>query len=366
MRILFLIDSLRSGGKERRLVALLKGLKDYPDIQCEIAVMSENVHFKEVFDQGVKVHYLIRKWSKDPGILLKLNKLCKTYRPNILHTWGYLAAIYALPIVIWRNIKFVNGYITYAYPIKSFSKLWYGSILTFPFSKVVLANSKAGLKAHNLEPSDKNICITNGFDFSRLDNIIDEDLIKKQFGIKTKYVVGMIANFREAKDYPTYLQAAQKLLNKRKDVTFLCVGHGEYLEESKKLVSEKFSDHIKFLGEQGSIESIANILDVGVLACNIRGHGEGMSNSIMEYMALGKPAVVSESGGNQELVDHGKTGFIVQPFDAEEMALRIEELLDNEEKKKEMGQAGRARIEKEFSMKKVTAAYVTMYKNLLA
>jgi glycosyltransferase involved in cell wall biosynthesis len=366
MKILFLIDSLRSGGKERRLVALLKGLRDYPDIQCEIAVMSRDVHFQEIFDRNVKVHYLIRRWSKDPGILLQLNKLCKTYQPDILHTWGYFAALVALPVVIWRDIKFVNGYITYAYPIKTLTKLWYGATLTFPFSSVVLANSRAGLKAHDLEPSEKNICITNGFDFSRLDNLVDEDVIKKQFNIKTKYVVGMIANFREAKDYPTYIKAAQMILNKRSDVTFLCVGHGEYLEASMKLVGKEFSENIKFLGEQGSIESIANILDVGILACNTKGHGEGMSNSIMEYMALGKPAVVGESGGNKELVAHDKNGFIVQPFNVEEMAHRIEQLLDDEEMMKRMGRAGRKRIEGEFSMSKITAAYVDMYKNLVA
>jgi glycosyltransferase involved in cell wall biosynthesis len=366
MKILFLIDSLRSGGKERRLVGLLKGLKEYPDIRCEIAVMSKDVYFKEVFEQGMKIHYLIRKGRKDPRIIFILNRLCKTFQPDILHTWGYFAAMVALPVVIRRNVKFVNGFITYALSIKPFGKLWFGEKLTFPFSNVVLANSMAGLKTHNLTPSDKNVCITNGFDFARLDHIIDKEVMRKKFGIQTKYIVGMIANFRPAKDYATYIKAAEKILSKRKDVTFLCVGAGGHLEESKRLVGEQYSDNIKFLGEQPSIESIANILDVGVLACNIKGHAEGMSNSIMEYMALGKPVVASESGGNRELVAHGETGLIVQPFNVEEMACRIEELLDDENLNKKMGNAGRKRIENEFDMKKVTSAYVNLYRNVLA
>jgi glycosyltransferase involved in cell wall biosynthesis len=86
----------------------------------------------------------------------------------------------------------------------------------------------------------------------------------------------------------------------------------------------------------------------------------------MEYMALGKPVVVSASGGNKELVVHDKTGFIVPPFSIEEMAGRIEEILNDEKMRIRMGEAGRKRIETEFNMNKVTAEYVALYKNLLA
>lgn len=364
MKILFLIDSLRSGGKERRLVELLKGLKEYPEIQYEVAVISKEVSFQEVFELNAKVHYLIRKWKKDPRILLKLNKLCMTFRPNIIHTWGYLASMYALPIAKWRGIKFVNGYITYALPVQKFSKLWFGAMVTFPFSNAVIANSKAGLKAHKLEISNKNICIKNGFDVSRLEQIVDASSMRERFGIQTKYIVGMVANFTPAKDYYTYLGAARMILKKRKDVTFLCVGSGENLARSKIPAGAEFSDNIKFLGEQKAVESIVNMLDVGVLACNTNGHAEGISNTVMEYMALGKPVVVTGSGGNKELVVDNETGFIVQPFDIEEMARRIEEILDDAVMNERMGKAGRIRIEKNFSLKKMTNAYVSLYNNL--
>ena len=353
---------MTAGGKERRLVELIKSLKDYPDIHCELATMSKDIHYQYVFKQDIRIHYLLRKWKKDPGIFLKLYKLCKEFKPDIIHSWGSMPSVYAVPVAKLLRIKFIDGSITYAAPIKVFSKLWLSSKLTFPFSDTIIANSKAGLKTHNLKESAKNLYIYNGFDFSRLKDLTDRKLIRKKFNIKTKYIVGMVANFIPAKDYETYLKAAEKILGKRKDIAFLCIGEGHSLKESKEFINEKFSENIKFLGKQKEIESIVNIFDIGILTCNTSGHAEGISNSIMEYMALGKPVIATDSGGNKEVVIDNKTGFIVQPFNVEEVVCRINELLNNKEERGSMGKTGRKRIEEKFNLDKMLYNFVELYR----
>ncbi|MCK4330055.1 hypothetical protein KAX02_09460 [candidate division WOR-3 bacterium] len=190
MKILFFIDSLRSGGKERLLAELIKGLKDYPDIQCELATMSNDIHYQYVFKQNVKIHYLIRKWKKDSRIFFKLYNLCKEFKPDIIHSWGSMSSVYALPIAKMLKIKFINAMISDA-PYKLSLKALIRSKLTFPFSDVILSNSIAGLKSYNA-PKNKSFCIHNGFDFSRIKNKVE---IRKKFGIKTEKVVGMVASF---------------------------------------------------------------------------------------------------------------------------------------------------------------------------
>ena len=106
MKILYIIDSLTAGGKERRLVELIKGLKDYPDIQCDLAIMSNDIHYRYVFCQDIRIHYLIRKWKKDPKIFLKLYRLCKEFNPDIIHSWGSMPSVYALPIAKILKVKF--------------------------------------------------------------------------------------------------------------------------------------------------------------------------------------------------------------------------------------------------------------------
>ena len=68
MKILFFIDSLTSGGKERRLSQLLKGVSLIPDIEFKLAIMSKDIHYKEVLNLNMEIEYLIRKTKKDISV----------------------------------------------------------------------------------------------------------------------------------------------------------------------------------------------------------------------------------------------------------------------------------------------------------
>jgi glycosyltransferase involved in cell wall biosynthesis len=75
----------------------------------------------------------------------------------------------------------------------------------------------------------KSACLHNGFDFSRIQDIAEKKKIRKLFDIRTKYVVGMVASFSNKKDYKTFVDAAHILLEKRRDITFMLIGDGDFL-----------------------------------------------------------------------------------------------------------------------------------------
>ena len=79
MRILFFINSLASGGKERRLTELLKVLNLKTDIDFELVVMNSEIHYREIFDLNIKIHYFARKAKKDISIFKKFYKICQTF-----------------------------------------------------------------------------------------------------------------------------------------------------------------------------------------------------------------------------------------------------------------------------------------------
>jgi glycosyltransferase involved in cell wall biosynthesis len=166
----------------------------------------------------------------------------------------------------------------------------------------------------------------------------------------------MIAEFRPDKDFRTFLLAARRLLSSRQDVTFVTVGDGETLQSMRELVSDA-GDRIQFLGRQKDIERIASSFSIGVLAS----FTEGISNSIMEYMALAKPVVATDCTGSRELVLDGETGFLVPPQDPLALAERIAYLLDNPDDALRMGQAGKRHIEKHFSLKTMVDKTVDIY-----
>src|SRR5262249_16906176 len=105
------------------------------------------------------------------------------------------------------------------------------------------------------------------------------------------------------------------------------------------------------------LESLINLFDVGVLAT----FTEGISNSIMEYMALSKPVVATDGGGTKELVLEGETGFLVPAGDAAALAARLDALLDDARLATRMGLAGRARLLAAFDLSSLVEKHRAVY-----
>ncbi|WP_289063690.1 glycosyltransferase [uncultured Zobellia sp.] len=365
MKILLLIESLTSGGRERRLIELLKGSKQYSGIELGLVVFSDRIHYEEVYDLGVPITILKRVPKKNPMVFYRLFNLCKKWKPDLLHSWGSMSTILAIPSSKLLGIPLINGSIVDAPENLSFrNKDYFRTKLAIPFSKVIVGNSLAGLRAYKI-PTKKGLCIYNGFDLNRISELKNESKVRREFNITTPKIVGMVGNFSERKDFKTYIKAAMIVLNQRDDVTFLAIGEGPDLGECKKMVADEHMSKIIFTGLQRDVESIVAIFNLGVLATNMKVHGEGISNAILEYMALSKATVATIGGGSNEAVGEGETGFLVVPASPEAMANKISLLLSKEDLCETMGVAARNRMENMFGLKKMTDSYVKLYKESL-
>lgn len=361
MRILYFIDSFPAGGKERRLLELMKGLKKLPGMELELVIMSQDVHYKEVYDLNIKIHFVIRKTKKDLSVFFKFYRICRNFKPDIIHCWDSMTAVYLVPVSKLLHIKLVNGMVVDTPAKRNIrNKNWLRAKLTFPFSNIVIGNSRAGLDAYGASKR-KGICIYNGFSFNRTENLQGKDHIRNELGIRTKFVIGMVASFSVYKDYKTYYGAAEILIKRRKDITFLAIGDHTDSDESKKSISDEFKEYFRLLGRRSGIESFVSVMDVCVLST----FTEGISNSILEYMALGKPVVATDGGGTKEIVEDGKTGFLVNPQQPNELAEKIELLLNSEKLRGEMGQAGKQRVEDQFLLSRMIDKYIVTYNKLI-
>lgn len=361
MRIIHFIESLRSGGKERQLVELLKGLVNTPGIENELIVMSDDIHYSYIDELGIPIHRLLRKSRRDPSVFLRLYQLLKKREPDILHSWGAMCSIYALPSSKLLPIKFINGFLRSAPPSLSIRNMgWRRAKLTFPFSHAIVANSQAGLDAYQAPPH-KSFCIHNGFDFTRIKNLPEKETIRKKYNIKSRYIVGMVATFSPNKDYATFFRAALKILANRADITFVMIGDGSTRASLQSQIPHEFHEKFCFLGRLKQVEEVINLFNIGVLAT----YTEGISNTIMEYMALAKPVIATNCGGNQEIVINGVTGFLVPCADADTLAINISILLDNEDLAREFGQAGQQRLHENFSLEQLTQKHIALYNKLL-
>ncbi|MDH3245547.1 MAG: glycosyltransferase [Saprospiraceae bacterium] len=364
MKVLFLIDSIGRGGKERRMIELLKGLKRTKNVECEVVAMSNEVFYPEIFDLGIPVTKIVRKFRKDPFQFVRLYRHCRDLKPDIIHSWGSMSSIYAIPAAKFLDIKLISGNIADApaYAKGRTAKYWW-TRLSFGFSDLVVGNSKAGLASYRASDS-RSRCIYNGIDFNRFRKLESPDLVRTRYGIGEGKIVGMVGAFEMRKDFETFIKTGIKLLDIRSDISILAIGKGPLQKSCIAMVPERHRSKLIFTGIVDKVESLIQIFDIGVLCTNSKIHGEGISNAVLEYMALGKPVIATDGGGTPEIVIDGVTGFLVKPFDENELFEKINLLLDRPKRAKDMGVLGRRRVIEEFTAEKMIGQWIDAYKEI--
>ena len=325
-----------------------------------LVLTEDEVHYKYVFDLNVKIRIIKRKrFKKDPSLFFKFYRLCNEFNPDIIHTWGSMLAFYSLPAIIFKKIPHINGHITDA-PLHR-KKYSFHNIVTnlcFKFSDIIVANSYAGLKSYGVSGPNCRV-IYNGVRRERFLNLPDNEVTKIKFNILTDYTVIMVASFTANKNYDQFLDIAEYFSSKRKDITFIGVGDTEddIAEfERIKARSEKL-DNVILNEKIDSVESIVNACDICVLFT----YSEGISNSIIEYMACGKTVIANSAGGTREIITNTTTGFLLTDETTEEIARLINGLIDDEDRRKAIGENARFHIEKNFSVARMGGDFIKLY-----
>jgi N-acetyl-alpha-D-glucosaminyl L-malate synthase BshA len=143
----------------------------------------------------------------------------------------------------------------------------------------------------------------------------------------------------------------------------LMVGEGPERSSAQALARRLgLHEQIRFLGTQESVEEIAGVADVFLLPSEL----ESFGLSALEAMACGVPVVGSDAGGLPEVVKHTETGYLLPVGDVEGMAARTIEILKDDERRKEMGHAGRRRAAALFSADRIVTQYERFYEKILA
>ena len=363
IRILFFIGHLSVGGKERRLVELLSYLRRYKNHELLVVTTESDVEFSKFLELDIKKITLKKsKIISKFNYFFDFNKVLKNFKPHIVHTWGSMQTLYSLPTVMYSEIKLINGQITSAPPHVPLKEQLINSI-NFLYSDLILSNSKAGIEAFK-PPKSKARVIYNGLNLSRFENLPDISLIKEKYRIKTRYLIVMVANFTPNKDYLRFFRIANLLCKERNDVT--CMGVG-YFEKDSELVSgcRKIIGTNKNLiihPQITDVEALINACDIGIL---FSPNGEGISNAIIEYMALGKPVIANDAGGTKEIINHNENGYLIRNQSEEDIKDLLLNLLDNEKERISFGLASRMRIERDFSLSMMGNAFSDIYQEIL-
>jgi glycosyltransferase involved in cell wall biosynthesis len=169
----------------------------------------------------------------------------------------------------------------------------------------------------------------------------------------------MVARFSPQKNQMDLLSAFSAL---KGNPTLIFVGDGPLLEKCRaKARILKLTPGVQFLGERHDVADLLAQSHIAVLSSN----WEGLPISILEAMRAGLPVVATRVGGVPELVEDGITGYLVPPHDPRALATALQRLLDSPEDRHRMGQRGREKMLRQFSVECMVAKTLEVYRDVL-
>jgi len=353
--VLFLTDWLGNGGAERQSALLARHLP--PGWECQFWSLDDGPYLHVLQETGIEVAVCKRRWKLDISPAFNLWRKVSSWRPSIIDAKGWMGALAAVPICRALRIPLINGSI-----LQGRRPVHRSSVkgLALKLADGVIANSQAGLTAWGISPP-KGVVIYNGFEKERL------KLCLPGIDHKTNcFTVIMAARMAPVKDFRSFLQAARKMSELGIPAHFMAVGNGmmrsELIEAGKDLVNKGY---LSFPEAGMEIIPFLNRANVGVLMTNQSIAAEGISNSIMEYMACGLPVICNNSGGNPEIVIDNETGFTISSGDVGQLVEKLIYLYNNPLISKKMGHAGYSRLRSTFTAEMMVENTVSYYKSVM-
>lgn len=220
------------------------------------------------------------------------------------------------------------------------------------------------IKHYNVS-EDKLITIYNGININRFFRYDDVE-IRKEFNITADIsVITCVAEIRKGKGVENFVKASPFILEKINNCIFIIVGDGQLIREIKNLVEKlNLEDFFIFTGHRNDVERILSISSVLVVPTSST-WPEAFGFTAAEGMSVGVPVIASDIGGLKEVVDDGKTGYLVPTDNPIEIAAKTIRILSDKSLLKSFSENGIKKVKNCFSLERMVQEHVDLYLSLI-
>ena len=374
-KVLHIIDSFQTGGTERQAIQLVRLQQASGRYHLHLACLQKRGELLEEAERlglGEITEYPLNSfWDRNMVIQLRrCASFLKEQKIDVVHTHDFYTNIFGMTAARIAGV-----------PARIASKRETNGLLSgmqkrveryaYRLAHSVITNAGAVSKqliTEGVRP-EKITTVYNGLDMKRVTPQLALERKAMLALLNLPHVperrfVTIVANVQHAvKDHPTFLRAAARVHKAVPGATFVIAGEGGLMNELRAFAEQLGIERDTFF--IGRCQRVAELLSISN-ACVLSSKAEGFSNSILEYMAAGRPVVVTDVGGAREAVIEGETGFIVRAGDDENMADRIITLLRDPERASAMGQRARLIVEEKFSCESQFGRTAALYDRLLA
>lgn len=365
-RIMMLSTSIGMGGADQQILDLARSLTAKGYAVQIIAMTPLGPMGLEAQSQGMAIASLnMSRGIPSPIAMVKMLKWVDQWQPDILHSHMFHANLLGR---IVRLIKPIPVLIATAHNIKE-GKRWRELAYTWTDGLCDLTTqvSRAGVERYikiGAVPPTKIKFTPNSVDQQRFfPDPSARKRLRQELQLDHQFVWLAVGRNHPQKDYVNMLKAFAKVCQNTTDTILLIAGDGLINSDLTELTQKlDISSQIKFLGVRRDIPSLMNGVDGYVMSSA----WEGMPLVLLEASATGLPLVVTDVGGNRDVVLDQESGFVVPPHDSQALAQAMLRLMSlSEAQRQAMGQKGRSHIQTDHSIEAISRMWEKIYQNLL-
>lgn len=368
IRLLFVAGNFVTGGAERHLLEMWRRL-DRTRFDVRIAVLKKEGAFTpEVEALGLPLHDLEvgQRLYDASGLrgLLRLVSVVRGFRPDIVHGYLFGANLFAALAGRMCGVKVVAVAKRNVDAFETPRQIAVQRLAHRLATHVTAVSAEVALSSVALGvPRARVTVIENGVDTARFDGRSSDGaglgLPARPAGVPLLGAVGCLA---ARKDYGTLLRALARLRDGGRDFRMAIVGDGPDRVMLEALAFELgLASRIAFLGERADVDELLPAFDVFTLSSR----EEGIPNALLEAMAAARACVVTRVGGNAEVLEDGRTGWLVPAQDPGALAGALEEALSHPEEAARRAAAARRAMLEERSIETMVRRHEEFYRRAL-
>ena len=366
MKVMHVTFDMRIGGTEMVIKNIIEG---NTDASIEMSIFCIEAPLgpwgEQLKDEGVAISTKARKPGFDVSIIRALRAHIKDKEIDVVHCHQYTPWVYGTLAALFTPAKVIFTEHGRFYPDSTTWKRKLVNPLLFRFTHVVTAISEATKQAvatFEHIPSNKIKTIYNGIKPLNSDSANSAALKLELKFPRAAKVLGTVARLDPIKNHVMLIRAFSIICNQVPETYLVIVGDGE-MRQTLELLSEELNlgDRVRFIGYKTNPTDYINLFDVFVLSSL----SEGTSMTLLEAMSLSKPCVVTDAGGNPEIVKHMVSGLVVENDNAKAFSDAIFLLLNAPQKQAIMAEHAKEIFDKNFDVKCMNAAYRELYENII-
>lgn len=368
MKVLHLIGGGDEGGAKSHVLSLVKELSSKIDVK--LISLRYGAFADDAKAMGIDV-----KVVRTGNIFSDINNIIKIAVDggyNILHTHGAKANMIGvfvkhktkIPVVSTVHSDYRLDYLHSVLRMYTFGLINTIALRLVDYYIAVSENFKDMLIKRGF-PAHSIYTVYNGIPFDNEIDIIPRSAFAEKYGIDLSpddVVVGIAARLHPVKGHTVLLDAAAKVLKKHPNTKFLIAGSGDELKPTleKKAIQLGISDNVFFLGWVTEPFSFFECIDINVLAS----YSESFPYVILEGARMKKATVSSKVGGLEDLFVQNENGFLYTPGDSDALAEHLETLLDDPEKRRNMGEKLYLTAKEHFSLETMCNTQLGIYNSI--